>query len=80
MSRSDRGDFCSMFMSVPSRVRGGVSRMELDRALEAEAERLLDGDVQEAELVAGSVGSDDLPLRPRGAPHDVDFGAGEQGD
>jgi hypothetical protein len=51
MSRSNRGNACSMLISAPSRLREGVSRMELDRAFEAEAERLLDGDMQEAELL-----------------------------
>src|SRR6266540_102229 len=32
------------------------------------------------ELAVGSLGSDDLPLRPRGVRHGVHFGAGEQGD
>jgi hypothetical protein len=40
-----------MLISAPSRLREGVSWMELDRAFEAEAERLLDGDMQEAELL-----------------------------
>jgi hypothetical protein len=38
--------------------------MELDRAFEAEAERLLDGDMQEAELLYG-VSSTSLSVRER---------------
>jgi hypothetical protein len=40
-----------ILISARSRLARGASRMELDRALEAEAERLLDGDMQEAELL-----------------------------
>jgi hypothetical protein len=47
----NRGNATCILISARSRLARGASRKELDRALEAEAERLLDGDMQEAELL-----------------------------